>query len=181
MNTDWQVKPLSRKSSVSGETFKPGTHVVSYIYTDPNAPAELLRTDILAEESSNFSLPENLLARWTRIVKDREDDEQRESQKQTLGNAEEFFLSLYDDLANDTEESITANTASATKNILKQLLALMLERKRILRRLKNRNKETDIIAYLHVPSKREYQVPQATLDLEEIAKIQEQLTVLINA
>lgn len=171
MNTDWQVKPLSRKSSVSGEAFTPGTNVVCYIYSDPNLPNEILRTDILAEESDNFELPKNLLAQWTRIVRDREDDEQKEAQKQTLGNAEEFFLSLYDELSESTEETTT------TRNILKQLLGLMLERKRILRRLKNKDK--DIILYLHVATKKEYQVPQITLDLNEIAKIQEQLNVLI--
>lgn len=170
MNTDWHVKPLSQKSSISGQTFKPGAHVACYIYSDPNVPNELLRTDILVEESTHFSLPENLLARWTRIVRERGDCEQKESQKQALDNAEEFFLSLYEEFANNDQEN--------TKLILKQLLGLMLERKRILRRLKNNVK--DITRYLHRPSKREYEVPQITLALDEIAKIQEQLTILIN-
>ncbi len=170
MNTDWHVKPLSRKSTISGQTFKPGAHVVCYIYSNPNSPTELLRSDILTEESTHFNLPENLLARWTRIVKEHDDSEQKESQKQTLNNAEEFFLSLYDEF--------NINNQEHTKLILKQLLGLMLERKRILKRLKNKDK--NIILYLHVPSKKEYQVPQTTLALDEIAKIEQQLTILIN-
>lgn len=177
MSTDWQVKPLSRKSSLSGESFTPGTNVVCYIYSDPNLPNEILRTDILAEESGNFELPKNLLARWTRIVRDREDDEQKEAQKQTLTNAEEFFLSLYDELNENTRSLSEPSETTTTRNILKQLLGLMLERKRILRRLKNKDK--NLIYYLHVPTKKEYQVPQITLNLEEIAKIQAQLNVLI--
>lgn len=171
MNTDWQVKPLSRKSSVSGEAFKPGSEVVCYIYTNPNNGSELERTDILAEECGNFELPKNLLARWTRIVKEREDEEEKGHEKQTLGNAEEFFLSLYDESTKHTEE------AEETRDILKQLLSLMLERKRILRRIKSKDK--DIILYLHVATKNEYQVPEITLDLEKITKIQEQLRVLV--
>lgn len=171
MNIDWQVKPLSRKSSISGESFKPGSKVICYIYSKPDLPDILERTDILAEESHNFKSPDNLLASWTRVVKEHENEEQKLLEKQTLENAEDFFLSLFHESADDTEET------KKNRHILKQLLGLMLERKRVLRRLKNKNKE--IILYLHIPSKKEYEVSHIILDLEGITKIQDQLGVLI--
>lgn len=173
MNTEWQVKPLSPKSSLSGESFNPGSKVTSYIYTLPSSPNELLRIDILEEESAHFQAPPNVIAQWTRIIKSNQNNEQKEAQKQILSNAEELFLSLY----NNPETAHSPQENTNTQDILKQLLSLMLERKRILRRLNSKDKSS--ILYLHALNKQEYSVPQTPFNLEEIQTIQEQLANII--
>lgn len=159
---DWNVKPLSRKSSISGKTFEPGSRVVCFVYKEESG--ELARDDILENEIEGFEVPQNLLARWIRVVKEHEEDEGKEAQKQTIHNAEELFLSLYEH--EETQELL-----------LKQLLALMLERKRILRRLKTSNK--DVLTYLHVKTKKEYTVLNKAFSIEAISDIQKQLEKII--
>lgn len=165
---DWQVKPLSRKSSISGEVFEAGATVICHIFFQENIPGELIRKDILREEINNFELPNNLVAKWTRKVGEKESEEQ----KQLINNAEELFFSLYSDSNIEVQENI-ANK----QDILKQLIGLMLERKRILKRVKTKDK--GIILYVHSDTKKEYEVIVKTLELEEILKIQEQLQLLI--
>lgn len=169
MNNDWQIKAHSRKSSVSGEVFETGSKIICYIYHSEHGEEELVRTDIREEELGTFEVPKNLLARWTQVVKDRKNNE---GQKQTLGNIEELFLSLYEEI-----DEVDKKKNSKKGEILKQLLGLILERKRILKRLKIKDKR--IITYLHIATKKEYEVNELDLDLEEIAKMQEQLEILI--
>ena len=81
----------------------------------------------------------------------------------TLLSCEELFLSLFAEGTEDSRE----------KDILKQLLALMLERKRI---LKARENPVDgIQAYMHMPTREMYQVTLQKLGPDEIAAIQSQL------
>lgn len=167
MNTAWQVKPLSRKSGASGEIFKAGATVICYVFHEEEG--ELVRTDILEEEVDSFEIPKNLLAKWIRKVKD---EKEAESQTGFLSNVEEMFFSLY----KDVDEKVRERTIRK-QEVLKQLLGLILEKKRMLRRLKTKDK--GIITYTHIATKKEYRVTEATLDLEEILKIQEQLGSLI--
>lgn len=169
MNVDWQVKPLSRKSSVSGEVFEAGATVVCHIFFEGASPGELIRKDILKEEIGNFEVPNNLVAKWSRKVGEKDGEEQ----KQLINNAEELFFSLYNGSDTEIEESIVKK-----QDMLKQLLGLMLERKRILKRVKTKDK--GIILYVHSGTKKEYEVIERILELEEILKIQEQLQSLIN-
>lgn len=168
MNIEWQVKPLSRKSSISGELFAPGAIVICHIFFEEDNPGELIRKDILKEEIENFDVPKNLIAKWSRKIGEKNDEEQ----KQVINNAEELFFSLFNE-NNATQEENIENKQS----ILKQLLGLLLERKRKLRRMKTNEK--DVILYLHSSTKREYKVIETALELEEILKIQEQLQSLI--
>lgn len=167
MNMDWQVRPLSRKSSISGKTFEAGATVICYIFNQGQGGGELIRKDILEEEADSIEISNNLLAKWARKVKN------EEPEKQSLGNAEELFLSLYHDFGGEVQESVLKK-----RDTLKQILGLMLERKRILRRLKTKDKGN--IVYLHVATKKEYEVVEMPLDLEEISKIHEQLGLLID-
>ncbi|PWU04821.1 MAG: hypothetical protein C5B43_04095 [Verrucomicrobia bacterium] len=168
MNNDWHVKPLSRKSSISGETFEEGARVVCHIYFSQENPSELVRKDILEEELEGFEFPRNLIAKWVRRVNVNSDVEKKEM----LNNAEELFFSLFDsnNIVND------ANIKNR-QDIFRQLLGLMLERKRILKRMTTKDK--GIILYLHSTSKKIYEVSETNLDLEEILKLQEQLAMLI--
>ena len=83
---------------------------------------------------------------------------------------EDLFLSLYED-DNDEEET------SKERAILKQILALLLERKRILRRLKGQ--KTENLVFIHVRSKQEFVVGMADFAIPDIAKIQDQLKAIV--
>ena len=122
----------------------------------------------MKEEIGNFEVPNNLVAKWSRKVGEKDGEEQ----KQLINNAEELFFSLYNGSDTEIEESIVKK-----QDMLKQLLGLMLERKRILKRVKTKDK--GIILYVHSGTKKEYEVIERILELN-ILKIQEQLQSLIN-
>lgn len=161
---DWQLKPASRKSALTGEPFKPGDRVISLIYKEEK---ELQRADILESEEEKFPTPAALLAKWGHTVR-APDEEKKFAQQNALTTAEDLFLSLYTE---DSGEPIPERQA------LKQILALYLERKRIIKRLgtlENGNQE-----YLHTASKKTYPVPMDDFDLNLIAEINQQLEQLV--
>jgi len=163
---DWHVKPLSRQCGVTGEAFEPGERVVCFVFKDENG--ELQRIDVKEQQVGHFEVPPSLMGRWIRIIPEKEEDPESETKKQSIKSAEEFFLALFEDNDATTDNDI---------DILKQILALMLERKRILRRQENL---VDMIQdYLHVPSKAIYKVPMKDFDIGDIARIQEQLKHII--
>ncbi|MDR2981449.1 MAG: hypothetical protein LBV12_04290 [Puniceicoccales bacterium] len=161
---EWQVKPISRRCAVSDQPLKPGDRVTCIIYKPEGLPIE--RADILEEHVPEFSPAGLELGRWTREVKDRAEEE-REARQQLLATREEFFLSLFSD---DTDPT-------GDKAVLKQLLALLLERKRILRALGK--PENNIQHYLHVRTRDEYSVPTDEFQPEQIAQIQPALETLV--
>lgn len=132
-----------------------------YLETD----ATIRRVDVLEREAGDYTPPGRLLGRWRRVVKAPE-EEVREQQKQRLVASEEVFLSLFFEEAQPSEEA----------DALKQLLALMLERKRILRA--EGRPQDGFQVYLHVPSKQHYRVPMRSLTSEVLAQMQSQLNVL---
>jgi hypothetical protein len=161
---EWQLKSIARKCAISGEPFRTGDRVVCIILKREGADIE--RTDMLASNAEKFTADGIELGRWTREVKDHAEEE-REARLQLLATREEFFLSLF----NPTDEP------SEDRNVLKQLLALMLERKRILRSI---GKPTDgIQRYLHIRTREEFQVPIDEFLPEQIARIQPALETLI--
>lgn len=159
---EWQLQPLARKSSASGTPFEPGDRIVCFLIKSPQG--EFVRADVSFEESGEYSPEGQVLGRWTREVKD-SDDEEKASARQTLQSSEELFLSLFD-------ESLSEE-AQHERDSLKQVLALMLERKRVLRSL-GRPVE-GVQQYLHVRSKKEYQVPLMELSAAELVAVHDQL------
>ena len=84
-----------------------------------------------------------------------------------IAGSEDFFISLYDDEAVEVEQ----------KDVLKQMLALLLERKRILR--PKGRPEGGFQLYLHPSSKREFLVPQKELSEELVFNIQSQINAFL--
>ena len=79
-----------------------------------------------------------------------------------MASAEDFFFSLYEnDQADAREES----------DMLKHLLSLMLERKRVLRPIGERRNSGEQ-RYLHVKTKRELSVPIVDISTELMLKIE---------
>ncbi|MDR3229272.1 MAG: hypothetical protein LBT53_07680 [Puniceicoccales bacterium] len=161
---EWQFKPLSRRCAVSGEPLKVGDHVVCLVFKPEGA--DISRADILAANAEGF-LPGGIeLGRWMREVKDSAAEE-REARLQLMASREEFFLSLF-----------TADSdPTGDKAVLKQLLALMLERKRVLRALGK--PANNIQRYLHVRTRDEYEVPTDELQPAQLVAIQPVLETLV--
>jgi len=164
---DWQLKAISKECDATGEEFTPGERVLCYIYKDEES-GELARSDIKKSAIGNFKIPKNTLGRWTRVIREKSDDWEKEAQEQSLKTAEDLFLSLYEE---DETEAIKE------QSILKQILALLLERKRILRRLKGQ--KTDNLIFIHVPSKQEFAVGMEDFAIPDIEKIQDQLEAIV--
>jgi hypothetical protein len=161
---EWQLQSLSRHCAVSDQPLRTGDRVVSIVFKRQGADIE--RADVLETNLEKFVLPGLELGRWAREVKDRADEE-REARIQLLATREEFFLSLF----NSPEDP------SGDKAVLKQLTALILERKRILRSLGA--PANDIQRYLHVRTRDEYDVPMGELQPAQVAAVQNALEVLV--
>ena len=163
---DWQIKTLSRKSTLTGKNFEPGDRAVCLVFKDGSSE-ELGRADLLEGEIEQFRFDGEILGRWTRVIKD--PDDEAANAKETMASAEDFFFSLYE---NESEES------RETSDMLKHLLALMLERKRVLRTVGARQ-TSGAQLYRHVKSKQEISVPIAAISHGLMLKIQDTLGDLI--
>jgi hypothetical protein len=161
---EWQFKPLSRRCAVCNEPLKSGDKVVCVVFKPQGA--EIERADMLAERAGEFQPNGIELGRWTREVKDHAEEE-REARLQLLATREEFFLSLF----------ANADDPDGTKAVLKQLLALMLERKRIIRALGR--PVNGVQRYLHVRTRDEYDVPANDFAPEQLVAIQPVLETLV--
>lgn len=162
---DWQIKSLSKKSSVSGADLKPGDVVVSVLHQ--NEAGDLERSDFLKSELEQNPYMGKFLAKWERVVSENPLEDERQARRLALTGSENFFISLFDDESLDIDQ----------KDVLKQMLALLLERKRILRakgRVKN-----GVQIYVHSASKREFEVRQCELNEELIFNIQSQIEAFI--
>jgi hypothetical protein len=163
---EWHFKSIARKSSHTQLPFVPGDRVVCLIYKDLDA-GEMGRADVLPSEVDAFELPGEILGRWVRVVKDA--DEDGTTVRETVASAEDFFLSLY---ANDKVGARDETDA------LKHLLALMLERKRVVRALGKRQ-TAGMQLYRHVKTKQEIEVPIVEISTDLMLKIQDTLGDII--
>jgi hypothetical protein len=163
---EWQLQPLARKSSASGALFEPGDRIVCFLIKSPSG--DFFRADVRSDEAETYSPEGQVLGRWTRELKDSEDTE-KASARQALQSSEELFLSLFD-------ESLSEEAAHE-RDSLKQVLALMLERKRVLRSLGRPVGGAQ--QYLHVRTKKEYTVPLRELSAAELVAVHDQLAQVI--
>lgn len=155
---------IATKCFVSGGDFKENDRIVSYLVREANG--EVARRDLLASEDGRFMPPAFVYCRWVVSYKPRRaDDNAAQALKLT---AENLFLTL---AAPEAEQSET-NTP------LLQFLALMLERKKL---IKSRGLTEDRARqiYEHMPSHQLYEVPVGNLNVEFFQKIQEHLGVLV--
>ncbi len=163
---EWHFKSIARKSSLSQLPFTPGNRVTCLIFKDVEA-GEMGRADVLPDEVDTYKLPGEILGRWVRVVKD--PDDESTNVRETVASAEDFFLSLY---ANDQADCLAETDA------LKHLLALMLERKRVVRALGKRQ-TTGTQLYRHVKTKQEIEVPIVEISTDLMLKIQDTLGDII--
>ena len=158
------LQPLAPASGASRRLFAEGDRVVSYLVRV--VAGELARHDVLATEDAEFR-PEGLvLCRWVHVFKPKPKEENPE---RTLKlTAENLFVTLAD----------PANEPNPANTPLLQFLALLLERKRLLRP-RGRTTDSERNLYEHVRTHQMYEIPAGDLTPEFFARIQEQLGVLV--
>jgi hypothetical protein len=162
---EMHLQPLATACLVSGEAFAEGDRVASYLVR-VGAALEIVRYDVLEKHTANYA-PEGFVAcKWVQAYKPRRAGENADRALKLT--AENLFVAL----ADPTTEPTPENTR------LVQFLALMLERKKILRprglsadRARNR--------YEHAKSKAIFEVPVGELTPEFFVAVQEQLSVLV--
>lgn len=163
---DWQIKPLAKKSAVSSRDIKPGDEVVCAVFVD--AAGNLDRADFLKGEFDESQISGKVIGRWERVVSANPDADERASRRMALESTEDFFVSLFDE---------SAGVDVPEKDVVKQMLALLLERKRIIRPVGR--PRGGVQKYVQPSTKRVFDVPQSALGADLIAKIQTQLGSII--
>ncbi|MEY4446317.1 MAG: hypothetical protein RL444_1430 [Verrucomicrobiota bacterium] len=161
---DWQVKPIARVCAASGKELHVGDLVTCVVFKPVGGNIE--RLDVLKEHSASFKPEGILLGRWSREVKERGEEDQAQ-RAQLLASREEFFLSLYEDAADP----------SGDKAVLKHILAMLLERKRIIKQVGAAAEGQ--VTYVHAASKQTYLVPVIDLQPAHILQVGASLDMLV--
>ncbi len=159
------LQPLAHTCWVTGQPFVEGERVASYLVQDPKTP-EILRYDVRESVAGEFAPTGFVACSWTHAFKPRRAGENPDRTMKLT--AENLFITLADPFTEPTE----ANTR------LLQFLALMLERKKVLRP-RGRNPEGTRNVYEHAKSKQSFEVPVGELTPQFFIQVQEQLSVLV--
>jgi hypothetical protein len=166
---DLAFRPLARQSDHSGRPFAPGERVVSFLVRAPTG--EIGRIDLGADEAALYQpAPGALLCRWSQLVRT-PDTTTAASRRQQLQSAEEMFLSLC--AADSAGSDDPPPPLPAEAALLRHLLALQLERRRVLRGVGPG-------LYLHVRLRQTFPAPAVELTPAALLAVQEQLGVLVS-
>jgi hypothetical protein len=160
------LQPRAQACLVSGRPFADGDRVASFLLR--GVDGIVARCDVLAEHAEGFAPPGFVICRWVQIFK-------QASREENTGRllkltAENLFLTL----ADPATELVPEHTR------LVQFLALLLERKKLLRP-RGRTADGERQIYEHLRTKQFYEVPAGELTPEFFAAIQEQLGALVGA
>ena len=162
---EMHLQPLATTCFVSGQPFAEGDRVASFLVRATTL--EVMRYDVLEANAAQFA-PEGFVAcRWVQVFKPRTHENPERALKLS---AENLFVTLAD----------PANELNVESTRLVQFLALMLERKKLLR---PRGQSVDGAknVYEHAKTKQHFEVPVGELTPEFFVAVQEQLTVLVGA
>ncbi|MDD2764653.1 MAG: hypothetical protein PHE83_11825 [Opitutaceae bacterium] len=158
------LQPLAPASTASSRPFNEGDRVVSQLVRA--ATGEIMRRDVLAEEAADFDPAGREICRWVHVFKPKPAGENPERLLKLT--AENLFLTLAD----------PANEPNSVNTPLLQFLALLLERKRVLRP-RGQTADGERSLYEHLRTHQMYEVPAGDLSPEFFVKIREQLGVLV--
>src|SRR5688500_14096269 len=162
---EMHLQPLGTTCFVSGESFLEGARVASYLVRS-GAALEIVRYDVLESQVANFS-PDGVLAcKWVHAFKPRRAGENPDRALKLT--AENLFVAL----ADPTTEPTPENTR------LVQFLALMLDRKKMLRP-KARSADGQRNRLEHAKTKAMFEVSAGEPTPEFFVAVQEQLSVLV--
>ncbi|MBP6508004.1 MAG: hypothetical protein KA257_10620 [Opitutaceae bacterium] len=158
------LQPHATACLVTSQPFTEGDRVASYLIRGP--ALEIFRCDVLEAKAAEFQPEGTIACRWVHVYKAR--DHLENPDRALKLTAENLFLTLVDPLTEQTPENVR----------LVQFLALMLERKKILRP-KGQSADKEKNLYEHARTKQLHEVPAGELTMEFFIAIQEQLSVLV--
>lgn len=160
---DLNLQPLATTCFVSGESFQEGDRVVSRLLRGANM--EILRYDVLESHIAGLAVEGTMICSWVQNFKPRHKEENPDRALKLT--AENLFVTLADPANEPDDETVR----------LVQFLALMLERKRLLR-LKGKTADGERVLYEHAKSKQLFEVPAGEFDPAFFVAVQAQLSVL---
>jgi hypothetical protein len=172
------LHPIATKCFVSGRDFQENDRVVSYLVREAPAAGsgqlagEVARRDLLEAEDGRFMPPAFVYCRWVTAFKQRKAEE---NPALTLKlTAENLFLTL----ALPAGAELPDADSSSLNTPLLQFLALMLERKKLIK-ARGRTEDGQRHLYEHMATRQFFEVPVGDLNQEFFQKIQEHLGVLV--
>lgn len=168
MITDWQIQSFSKQSAHTGKSFEPGDSVTCLLIED--LKEGISRVDVLESEMNVFEIQQGeIIGRWMRTIKDPGKD--KADKNEELQTTEELFISLAQNKSENAGESSEDSAA------LLYLLALFLERKRILK--SKRGGKGDLITFTHIKTKEDYPVRSVSITPELMMRIQDSVGMLV--
>ncbi len=162
---DLNLPSMATTCAATGEAFIEDERVISHLVRHADTGA-IARLDVRESASADFEVPGRVVCRWVQQFKPKVAEENPERELKLT--AENLFLTLAD----------PSNELSEQDGRLVQFLALMLERKRLIRP-KGRNEEGTKDVYEHRGTKGRYEVPVGELNPAFFLAVQEQLSVLV--
>lgn len=159
------LQPLATSCFITGKPFGDGERVLSFLVRNETSD-EVVRYDVLESSRESFAVPGFVACSWGHVFKPRKAGENPERELKLT--AENLFVTLAD----------PANEIAPENERLVQFLALMLERKKLLRP-KGRAADGVRNLFEHAKTKQLYAVPAGELSPEFFLAIQEQLSVLV--
>jgi hypothetical protein len=158
------LQPRALSCFVSGQPFSEGDRVVSLLTRLETG--EVARFDALEAHAASLAPRGFVACRWVQVYKPQQ---RQENLDRTLKlTAETLFLTLVDPSTEPTPET----------DRLVRFLALLLERKRLLRP-KGRSADGTKDVYEHAKTKQLHEVPAIELSSEFFIAVREQLSVLV--
>lgn len=158
------LHPSAKTCRASGREFAEGDRVVSHLVRE--ASGEVARHDVLASEDAGYAKPGFVFCSWTVSYKPKRAEEN--PGRALKLTAENLFVTLGDPAAEP----------NPTNTPLLQFLALLLERKRLLRP-RGLTADGERRIYEHAKTHQLYEIPVGNLDAAFFVKIQGQLDLLV--
>lgn len=158
------LQSLASECCVTKTVFTEGDRIISCLVRQPDG--EFVRVDLLESAEESFEIPGEPLCRWTIIFKPEPPAENIE--RDVRLTAENLFL----ELTSAGEHQSGENCA------LVQFLALMLERKRVLR-ARGLSDDGRWKLFEHGPEKTSHLVPVGEISSESLKAIRDQLETVL--
>ena len=161
---DMHLQPLASNCFLSGQPFAEGDRVASFLVRNTNL--EIVRCDVREASVAEFAPAGHVACRWVHRFKPRHHE--GDAARALKLNAENLFLTLAD----------PTNELNPESTRLVQFLALMLERKKVIRP-RGLNADGSRQVFEHAKTKQLIEVPAGELTAEFFVAVQEQLSVLV--
>lgn len=158
------LQSLASECYITKTAFTEGDRIISILVLQPDG--EFVRIDFLESAEESLEIPGESLCRWTIIFKPEPPAENLE--REVRLTAENLFL----ELTSAGEDQLSENRA------LVQFLALMLERKRVLR-ARGISDDGRWKRFEHGPEKSSHLVPVGEVSSESLRAIREQLQAVL--